>query len=53
MFGNVEDPQIAWSSLQKYDMVTILLLLKIVLFFTQLYYIILRIQYVPQASSFM
>lgn len=49
MFGNVENPQIAWSSLQTYDMVTIILLM-IVLFFIQLYYINLSIHYVPQAS---
>lgn len=50
MFGNVEDPQIALSS--KFVMVTILLLLKIVLIFIQLYYINLSIHSCTTSESF-
>lgn len=47
MFGAVEDPQMAWSSCRSN---TIILVLVIALFFIQLHYINLSIQYVPQAS---
>lgn len=50
MFGNVEDPQFALSS--KFVMVTILLLLKIVLIFIQLYYINLSIHSCTTSESF-